>query len=90
MGLGGAEAGDWGLGREARGDRIDPQSRSVRIDPPVDRKGQHHINIKSFTNQSKSIRVKLDVETKIAAHASATLAKSAFDMLPNASDRTKK
>ena len=47
-------------------------------------------NVESFAFQSKSIRVKLDVETKIAAHASATLAKSAFDMLPNASDRTGK
>ena len=39
------------------------------------------INIKSFTFQSKSIRVKLDVETKIAAHASADPARSAFDTL---------
>ena len=38
-------------------------------------------NIKSFTFQSKSIRVKLDVETKIAAHASADPARSAFDTL---------
>ena len=72
------------LCRVAWRDRIDRQFRSIRIDPPVDRKGQRHINIKSFRNQPKSIRINLDMETKLAGYASADQPRSAFDTLPNA------